>query len=99
MSSKFILAGEVTDLFDVYYGKNGFFRKYPFSYFDLYINFVANKSLLQRPYIVRFIIFNLLFVPSTNPFDNGLETEFSTASRSLSRPSAKRESSFIPDFL
>ena len=76
-----------------------FFRKYPYSYLGLYINFAANKFLLQRPYIVRFTIFNLLFVPSTNPFDNGLATEFSTASRSLSRPSAKRESSFMLDFL
>ena len=82
-----------------YSGGLWFFRKYPYSYLGLYINFAANKFLLQRPYIVRFTIFNLLFVPSTNPFDNGLATEFSTASRSLSRPSAKRESSFMLDFL
>ena len=63
-----------------------------------YISFAANKSLLQRPYIVRFTILSLLFVPSTNPFDNGLATEFSTAARSFSIPLAKRESSFKVEF-
>ena len=29
--------------------------------------FASSKRFLQRPYIVRFIIFNRLFVPSTKP--------------------------------
>lgn len=72
----------------------GFFRNYPYQLCDAYIRFAASSSLLQRPYMVRFIIFSLLFVPSTNPLDNGLATAFSTAGKSFSRPEAKRESSF-----
>ena len=44
--------------------------------------------------MVRFIIFNLLFVPSTKPLDKGLATAFSTADKSFSNPEAKQESSF-----
>lgn len=82
-----------------YYGAAGFFRNYPLDIPFEYISFAANKSLLQRPYIVRLTILSLLFVPSTNPFDNGLATEFSTAARSFSNPIEKRESSFKVDFL
>ena len=75
-----------------------FFRNcpsYPFSNISL----AVNNSLPQRPYMVRFIIFNLLFVPSTKPFDRGLATAFSTADKSFSSPDAKRESSFKSLFL
>lgn len=44
-----------------------FFRNYPFLNFPTYLSFASNNCFLQRPYIVRFIIFNLLFVPSTKP--------------------------------
>lgn len=44
-----------------------FFRNYPFLCFPTYLSFASNKRFLQRPYIVRFIIFNRLFVPSTKP--------------------------------
>lgn len=44
-----------------------FFRNYPFLCFPIYLSFASNKRFLQRPYIVRFIIFNRLFVPSTKP--------------------------------
>ena len=77
---------------------NWFFRNYPFQLFNN-ISFAANNSLPQRPYMVRFIIFNLLFVPSTKPFDKGLDTAFSTADKSFSSPEAKRESSFKSLFL
>ena len=40
-----------------YSGALWFFRKYPYSYLGLYINFAANKFLLQRPYIVGFVKF------------------------------------------
>lgn len=56
-------------------GVTGFFRNYPLGVVFEYINFAANKSPLQCPYIVRFTILSLLFVPFTNPFDNGLATE------------------------
>jgi len=56
-----------------------------------YISLASNKRLLHRPYIVRLIILSLLFVPSTNPFESELATEFSTASMSLASPFAKRE--------
>ena len=46
---------------------DGFFRNYPFLCFPTYLSFASNKRFLQRPYIVRFIIFNRLFVPSTKP--------------------------------
>ena len=75
-----------------------FFRNHPFYPFDN-ISFAANSSLPQRPYMVRFIIFNLLFVPSTRPFDKGLATAFSTADKSFSSPEAKRESSLRSLFL
>ena len=45
----------------------GFFRNYPFLDFPTYLSFASNNCFLQRPYIVRFIIFNRLFVPSTKP--------------------------------
>ena len=61
----------------------GFFRNHPFYPFDN-ISFAASSSLPQRPYMVRFIIFNLLFVPSTKPFDRGLATAFYTADKSFS---------------
>ena len=64
-----------------------------------YMSFASNNCRLHRPYIVRFIIFNLLFVPSTNPLDKGLTTEFSTASISFSSPTAKRDNSGISDSL
>ena len=35
--------------------------------FPTYRSFASNNCFLQRPYIVRFIIFNRLFVPSTKP--------------------------------
>ena len=35
-----------------------------------YITFAAKSTLLHLPYIVRFTIFNLLFVPSTKPFES-----------------------------
>lgn len=44
-----------------------FFRNYPFLCFPTYLSFASNKRFLQCPYIVRFIIFNRLFVPSTKP--------------------------------
>ena len=47
--------------------QQGFFRNYPFLCFPTYLSFASNKRFLQRPYIVRFIIFNRLFVPSTKP--------------------------------
>ena len=75
-----------------------FFRNCPYYPFDK-ISFAANNSLPQRPYMVRFIIFNLLFVPSTKPFDKGLATAFSMADKSFSSPEAKRESSFKALFL
>lgn len=79
--------------------RSWFFRNHPlFGTFE-YISFTANKSLLQRQYIVRFTILSLLFVPSTNPFDNGLATEFSTAARSLFKPFAKHENPFKVEFL
>nr|WP_252219690.1 MULTISPECIES: hypothetical protein [unclassified Clostridium] len=53
-----------------------FFRIYPFG---ANINFAARSFLLHLPYIVLFIIFNLLLVPSTNPLLKSLETEFSIA--------------------
>lgn len=80
------------------HGVLGVFRNcpsYPFSNISL----AVNNSLLQRPYMVRFIIFNLLFVPSTKPFDRGLAIAFSTADKSFSSPDAKRESSFKSLFL
>ncbi len=55
----------------------------------LYINFADNKCLPQRPYIVRLIIFRRLFVPSTKPLLFSLESAFSTASISFSKPFAK----------
>ena len=81
-----------------YYRYFWFFRNHPFYPFDN-ISFAANSSLPQRPYMVRFIIFNLLFVPSTKPFDKGLATAFSTADKSFSSPEAKRESSLRSLFL
>lgn len=81
-----------------YYGAAGFFRNCP-SYSFSNISLAVNNSLPQRPYMVRFIIFNLLFVPSTKPFDRGLATAFSTADKSFSSPDAKRESSFKSLFL
>lgn len=44
-----------------------FFRNYPFLHFLTHLSFASNKRFLQRPYIVRFIIFNRLFVPLTKP--------------------------------
>lgn len=82
-----------------YHDLKRFLRNYPLGILFEYISFAANKSLLQRPYIVRLTILSLLFVPSTNPFDNGLATEFSTAARPLSKPREKRDSSFKVDFL
>ena len=73
----------------VYSVLSGFFRYCP-SYLFSNISLAVNNSLPQRPYMVRFIIFNLLFVPSTKPFDRGLATAFSTADKSFSSPDAKR---------
>lgn len=53
------------------------------------IIFAFRSSLLPLPYMVRFIIFNLLFVPSTNPLLRLEATAFSTASMSLINPLAK----------
>lgn len=50
-----------------YSGALWFFRNYPFLHFLTYLSFASSKRFLQRPYIVRFIIFNRLFVPSTKP--------------------------------
>ena len=45
-----------------------FFRNYPLLLlYPIYLNFASSNCLPHLPYIVRFIIFNLLFVPSTNP--------------------------------
>ena len=56
---------------DVYVGireENGFFRNYPLLLlYPMYLNFASSNCLPHLPYIVRFIIFNLLLVPSTNP--------------------------------
>ena len=47
---------------------SGFFRNYPLLLlYPIYLNFASSNCLPHLPYIVRFIIFNLLFVPSTNP--------------------------------
>ena len=48
----------------------GFFRNYPYHSPFAYISFAAKSALLHLPYIVRFTIFNLLFVPSTKPFES-----------------------------
>lgn len=45
----------------------GFFRNYPFLVILASLNLASSNFLLQRPYIVLFSIFNLLFVPSTKP--------------------------------
>lgn len=46
----------------------GFFRNYPLLLlYPMYLNFASSNCLPHLPYIVRFIIFNLLLVPSTNP--------------------------------
>lgn len=71
-----------------------FFRNYPYRLAFTYISFAAKSALLHLPYIVRFTIFNLLFVPSTKPFESSQTTEFSTASRSFSNPFANRDISF-----
>lgn len=81
-----------------YSGTLWFFRNNPYQLLES-ISFAANNSLPQRPYIVRFIIFNLLFVPSTKPLDKGLATAFSTADKSFSSPEAKRGSFFKSLFL
>lgn len=47
---------------------SGFFRNYPLLLlYPMYLNFASSNCLPHLPYIVRFIIFNLLLVPSTNP--------------------------------
>lgn len=76
-----------------------FFRNYPYHSPFAYISFAAKSALLHLPYIVRFTIFNLLFVPSTKPFESSLATEFSTASISFSNPFANRDISFKSEFL
>ena len=76
-----------------------FFRNYPYHSSFAYISFAAKSALLHLPYIVRFTIFNLLFVPSTKPFESSLATEFSTASISFSNPFANRDISFKSEFL
>ena len=44
------------------------FRNYPLLLlYPMYLNFASSNCLPHLPYIVRFIIFNLLLVPSTNP--------------------------------
>lgn len=45
----------------------GFFRNHPFFSIRIYLNLASSNCLPHRPYIVRFIIFNLLLVPSTKP--------------------------------
>lgn len=46
----------------------GLFRNYPLLLlYPMYLNFASSNCLPHLPYIVRFIIFNLLLVPSTNP--------------------------------
>ena len=63
-----VVAGAVTSPGSQSDGTIGrFFRNYPFLCFPTYLSFASNKRFLQRPYIVRFIIFNRLFVPSTKP--------------------------------
>ena len=61
-----IINDEVKNLTD-YTGTLWFFRNYPFLLLLVYLNFASNNCFLQCPYIVRFIIFNRLFVPSTKP--------------------------------
>ena len=47
---------------------DGLFRNYPLLLlYPMYLNFASSNCLPHLPYIVRFIIFNLLLVPSTNP--------------------------------
>lgn len=65
--SKFAITPQYTSTSMVYILSKGFFRNYPFLCFPTYLSFASNKRFLQRPYIVRFIIFNRLFVPSTKP--------------------------------
>ena len=67
-------------------------------YTGLYISFAANNFLLHRPYIVRFTIFTLLFVPSTKALLKSLATAFSTAEISFSNPLAKDANSFNERF-
>lgn len=51
-----------------YSGALWFFRNYPLLLlYPMYLNFASSNCLPHLPYIVRFIIFNLLLVPSTNP--------------------------------
>lgn len=66
-SSMLVLSKEttLTSLADL---QLGFFRNYPLLLlYPMYLNFASSNCLPHLPYIVRFIIFNLLLVPSTNP--------------------------------
>ena len=69
-------------------------RNYP----GVSFSFARSSMIPHRPYIILLTIFSLLFVPSTKPLLRGDATAFSTASMSLSRPRAKEENSFIPQF-
>ncbi len=60
--------GTVDGRYD-YSGALWFFRNYPCHSTFAYISFAAKSALLHLPYIVRFTIFSLLFVPSTKPFE------------------------------
>ena len=82
-----------------YSGRFWFFLNYPYRLVFTYISFAAKSALLHLPYIVRFTIFNLLFVPSTKPFESSQATEFSTASRSFYNPFANWDISFKSEFL
>ena len=70
-----------------------FFRNYPFPLLPIYLNFASSNCLLQRPYIVLFIIFNLLLVPSTKPLLYPYATAFSTAL--ICKRSKTRRSDFL----
>lgn len=73
-----------------------FFLIYPFG---ANISFAARSFLLHLPYIVLFIIFNLLLVSSTNPLLKSLQIELSTASISFNNPFAKDDNSLISIFI
>ena len=68
--SVFVFYDEYDNYYDVidYSGALWFFRNYPLLLlYPMYLNFASSNCLPHLPYIVRFIIFNLLLVPSTNP--------------------------------
>ena len=66
-NKRYVFDLKVISYFD-YSGALWFFRNYPLLLlYPMYLNFASSNCLPHLPYIVRFIIFNLLLVPSTNP--------------------------------